>query len=325
MRRKLNFRPFPLISGLHQQTILGTMFNFQFFISSETEYVELPDMDKMALEVTTPKKWKPSDPTAVLVHGLCGSHESPYLVRICKKLMKKGIRTVRINLRGCGSGKGLARNIYHCGSSDDVGYVLKYLKKNYPDSPMYLGGFSLGGNIVLKLVGELAGEASKYLEGVFAVSPPINLVSSMRMLTNPKNRLYERYFLRHLLDQVSQLHEMFPDLPKVNLPERMTVFDFDELYVAPKLGYASAFDYYKHCSSIHLVPHIQIPCKILFAIDDPIVDPHDIDSVELPDNIEVLKTDFGGHLGYIGMPGDSFRWLDKVVVSWLQDHWSEAA
>lgn len=311
------FKPFPLLSGLHTQTIFGAFFNINMSITSETQYVTLDDGDKMAIEVSTPKYWKETDPTVVLVHGLCGSHKSFYLVRMAKKLIKKGVRAVRINLRGCGSGKGLSRSIYHCGSSPDILAVLKYLKENSPNSQMSLVGFSLGGNIVLKLGGELGEEAKKYIIRLIAISPPINLVSSMRLLCNPKNRMYERYFLRHLLDAVYDLHQRFPDLPKVNLPQDLTVFDFDELYVAPRLGYRSAFEYYKECSSMPKIPNIQVPCKILLSDDDPIIDPTDIENLQLPDHIEVYKTDHGGHMGYVGLPGKEFRWLDSLLMSWL--------
>lgn len=313
---KKKFNPFPLLSGVNAQTIFGTLLNVHSYLPSETEYVSVPDDDKLAIEVSTPKLWKPTDPTVVLLHGLCGSHKSFYLVRMGRKLLKKGVRSIRINMRNCGSGKGLSRKIYHSGCSEDIKCVLDYLKNKHPDSPMVLIGFSLGGNIVLKLAGELGAQGCDYLKQVIAVSPPINLVSSMRLLTNPKNRMYERYFLRHLLDEVYDLHKRFPDLPPVHLPQNLTVFDFDELYVAPRLGYQSAFEYYKDCSSLYKIKDINIPCKILLSEDDPIIDHTDIESVDIPKHIEVYKTDCGGHMGYVGV-GKEFRWLDSLLLSWI--------
>ncbi|MCI5053161.1 MAG: alpha/beta fold hydrolase [Simkaniaceae bacterium] len=314
------FKPFPLLSGYHGQTILGSLLNIGLFLSSKTEYVELPDKDEIAVEVSTPKRWKPDKPTVVLLHGLCGSHRSPYLVRLVKKLMRRGIQSVRMNLRGCGSGRGHARNFYHCGSSPDIIAVLEYMKKKYPDSPLILIGYSLGGHLVLKTAGELGDRGPELLEQVISVSPPVNLITSMRLLSNPKNRMYERYFLRHLLDSIYDLHALFPDLPPVSLPPDLTVFDFDELYVAPRLGFRSAFEYYKNCSSLPLIPNIRIPTHILFSKDDPIIDPHDIDTVKLPNCVEVTKTDHGGHLGFLGAPGTQhgFRWLDSMLLKWIK-------
>ncbi len=315
---KKKFKPFPLLSGFNMQTVFGAVISLAQNIHSETQYVALEDQDKLAIEITTPKGWKEKDPTVVLVHGLCGSHKSIYLVRMAKKLKKRGVRSVRVNLRGCGSGKGLARKFYHCGSSQDILAVMKHLRTQWPDSPMSLIGFSLGGNIVLKLAGELGKEAERYFSQVIAVAPPMNLVSSMRLLCNPKNRLYERYFLRHLLSDVYELQERFPELPRVYLPQNLTVFDFDELYIAPNLGYRSAFEYYRDCSSLHRIPNISVSCRILLSEDDPIIDPCDIDTVKLPENVHVYKTDKGGHMGYIGSPGKEFYWLDGIVLSWIE-------
>ena len=152
MSIELPFDPFPFFSGSHQQTIFGSFFSFQLQPPSSRKLIELPDKDKISLEITTPKNWKPTNPTVIMLHGLCGSHKSPYLVRITKKLAKKGIRSVRFNLRGCGSGKGLAKGIYHCGRSEDVLVALKELKKEHPNSPIVLIGFSIGGSIALGII-----------------------------------------------------------------------------------------------------------------------------------------------------------------------------
>jgi predicted alpha/beta-fold hydrolase len=315
---KKKFKPFPLLSGFNLQTVFGSLIAITQHVPSETRYVSLGDQDKLAIEISTPKGWKETDPTVVLLHGLCGSHKSIYVVRMAKKLFKRGIRSVRLNLRGCGSGKGLSRKFYHCGSSDDVFLSMKYLREEWPQSKMSLIGFSLGANIVLKLAGELGSEAHHYFSQVIAVAPPMNLVSSMRLLCNPKNKIYERYFLRHLLSDVYEMHERFPDLPPVYLPQNLTVFDFDEFYVAPNLGYRSAFEYYRACSSLQRIPNIQVPCKILLSEDDPIIDPTDINTVSVPENVHVCITDKGGHMGYVGLPGKEFYWLDGLILSWIE-------
>ena len=320
MASEHKFRPFPFIRGFHGQTILGSLLNFTLGLSSETECIELPDHDKLALEVTTPKRWKPHKPTVVLVHGLCGSHRSPYMVRMVKRIIRKGMKAVRMNMRGCGTGRGLARNFYHCGSSPDVISVVKHLKETNPDSPIILIGFSLGGHLVLKSAGELGQNAQGLLEKVIAVSPPINLVSSMRLLSHPKNRMYERYFLRHLLDTLYDFHTLFPEIPRVKLPQELSVFELDELYIAPRLGYKSAFEYYKSNSSMLVIPNISVTTKILLSLDDPIIDPDDIDTIKVPECVEVVKTENGGHLGYLGVPGDEhgIRWLDSMLIRWIK-------
>ena len=134
MSEELPFEPFPFVDSPHKQTIFGSFFNFLWEPVSDRKIVALPDGDKIALEITVPREWKPNDPTVVFVHGLCGSHKSPYLIRLVNKLTPLGIRCVRYNMRGCGSGKGLARHIYHSGRSEDVFESLKALQKEHPES-----------------------------------------------------------------------------------------------------------------------------------------------------------------------------------------------
>jgi len=318
MSQELPFDPFPFIDDPHKQTIISSVFNFLFEPASEQKLVRLPDGDRISLEITTPREWKPTDLTVLFVHGLCGSHKSPNLVRMAKRLEPLGIRTVRYNMRGCGSGKGLAKNIYHSGRSEDVFESIKALKREHPDSPIVLIGFSLGGNIVLKLAGELGTLAGPFLKGVIAVSPPMELYSSVQMIGNPDNAFYERYFYKLLRADVNFRQKKFKDLPKVDLPRDLKLYEFDQMYTAPTCGFSSAMDYYNKCSSSHVVSDIAIPCKILVAEDDPIISSGSLDSYKLPSNITLFKTKKGGHMGYLGRyAGKGFYWLDSQLVDWI--------
>jgi len=319
MCEDLNFIPFPLFKGAHTQTVMGSLLNWQREPGSEQMLVRLPDEDQISLEVSVPKDWKPTDMTVVMLHGLAGSHHSPYLIRMTNKLLAKGIRVVRMNMRGCGSGKGLARHIYHSGRSDDVLHSLKALRAKTPDSPTVLVGFSLGGNIALKLAGELRSSASEVLKKVIAINPPVDLYSSVDLLSYRSNRMYERYFIRLLRADVMYRHKIFPDLPKVELSRKMCFFDFDELYTAPQCGFSGAMDYYEKCSSAPLIPDITIPCHILFAEDDPIICASVLDGVTVPDNVSIFKTKKGGHIGYLSYPSQGFHWLDNILVGWIQN------
>ena len=147
--------------------------------------VSLGDGDLLSCQISTPPSWKPTDKTVLLVHGLCGSHESNYMVRLSRKLYKQGYRAVRINLRACGSGHSLARRPYHGGLSQDLLQVLQAMKRQAPDSPMILIGFSLGGNIALKLAGELGRQ--KLLTLTIAICSPLNLGHTAHLLTLPQN------------------------------------------------------------------------------------------------------------------------------------------
>lgn len=319
MSQELPFEPF--FNDPHYQTIISSFFHLLLDPESEQKIVPLMDGDRLSVEITTPQEWKPEDLTVVMVHGLCGSHQSPYLIRLVKKLTPKGIRTVRINLRGCGSGKGLAKHVYHGGRSDDIFEVLKALKKEHFESPMIILGFSLGGNLVLKLAGELNTMGPEYLKGVIAISPPVDLYSSIQMLNDPTNARYERYFYKLLREEVMDRQRRFKDLPRVSLPKELKMYEFDQLYLAPTCGFKNAMDYYDKCSALNVVENIVIPSKILLAEDDPIVSPSSLDSCNLPPQVQVYKTKKGGHMGYLSSPRSEhgFYWLDRVLLDWISE------
>lgn len=319
MSQELPFEPFPFFTDPHKQTIINSFCNFLWEPPSQTKLVSLPDGDKIALEITTPWNWKATDVTVVLVHGLCGSHESPNLVRMAKRLEPMGIRAVRYNMRNCGSGKGLARNIYHSGRSEDIFYVLKTLRKEHPESPIVLIGFSLGGNLVLKLAGELGSLGKEFLREVIAVSPPVDLYSSVQMLGNSENAMYERYFYKLLRADVLYRHQKFKDLPPVQLPRKLKLYEFDQLYTAPTCGFRNADDYYNKCSSIYFVPDIAVKTKILLSEDDPIISSRSLDTCSLPHCVHLFKTKKGGHMGYLGNPSKDkgFYWLDSLLIDWI--------
>ncbi|MCH9613734.1 MAG: hypothetical protein SP1CHLAM54_07430 [Chlamydiia bacterium] len=318
MGKMFDFTPFPLIRGAHGQTIFGTLFCFERTPQAKTELVELPDGDKIACEVSTPLKWTPFDQTVIMLHGLCGSHESGYLLRMTRKLTKAGIRAVRMNMRGCGSGRGHAKQVYHSGRSDDVYQVIKYFKEQDPHSEISLIGFSLGGNVVLKLAGELNVHGCSLLKQVIAVCPPINLHKTVLRLDTKVNRFYRNYFLKALRAGIVDRHKRFTDLPPLDLPEDVTFYEFDELYIARESGFKSAVDYYTKCSSGQMIPYIMVPTKILFAEDDPIVDSRDVLDSELPEAVEVYGTKNGGHMGFLGslLHQGGFHWMDYILMKW---------
>jgi predicted alpha/beta-fold hydrolase len=313
----LNFDPFFLFPTSHAQTVWGTLFYWPFNPPSQTKYVLLPDGDFLAMEVTTPKKWKKTDKTAVMIHGLCGSHRSSYLLRLTRKLKKKGVRVVRLNLRGCGTGKGKARHLYHAGQSSDVLEALKVLKQEAPDSPIILVGFSLGGNLALKLAGEMGKDASMIVKKIFAINPPVDLQETVKRIA--QSWFYEKYFVTLLSWDVKHREKIFPELPKTDWPHISNFMEFDEFYLAPRFGYSNVQEYYEQCSAKKYIPQISVPCHILFSKDDPIIATHVIESISLPDNVSIFLTEKGGHMGYLGNPFKSggFYWMDNLVTNWI--------
>lgn len=319
MSTELPFDPFPLFPGCHQQTIIGSIFHVDPEPKSEKHVITLADKDQIAIEVTTPENWSENGLTVAMVHGLCGSHRSPYLVRMAHRLVDLGIRSVRINLRGCGSGKGLAKKLYHSGCSDDIETVVQYLHQTFPESPIILIGFSLGGNLVLKMAGELGESARGLVSEVIAIGPPVDLYKSMEMISDRTNRFYERYFLRLLRQDIDYRIKIFPDFEKVTFPRGLTMRKFDECFTAPQGGFESADDYYRKCSSARVVPDIVVPCRILFAEDDPLICSTSLDDLKLPATTRIYKTKYGGHMGYLSIPNEKngFHWMDDLLVDWI--------
>jgi len=320
-----DFEPFPGMDHYLAQTIFGSYFNFERAARSQQDFVQLPDGDKLALQIATPQHWKATDLTVVFVHGLCGSENSAYLIRMTNRVVQQGFRAVRMNMRGCGSGKGHAKQFYHCGSSMDVFHALFHLREKTPLSPVILIGFSLGGHLVLKMAGDLKEQAMQFVDGLIAVSPPVNLLSSVQLLSHPDNRLFENYFSKLLIDNICYLQKKFPEIEPFTFPEQMPLMEFDEQYVAPRLGYKGAFDYYEKCSSLPLLSDLHVKTKILLALDDPIISPADVHEVKLPDHVEVYQTRGGGHLGFLGKPrqGYGFRWMDGILMEWIGKFWKE--
>jgi uncharacterized protein len=320
MRKMLTFRPLPFLAGAHRQTIMAAQVNLATEPPSQTHHVQLPDGDQLALEISTPPNWKPTAMTVILIHGLCGCHGSPYMIRLASKLWRRGIRAVRMNMRGCGSGHGLARQPYHSGRSDDVQAVLNILRQEAPQSPITAIGFSLGGNVLLKWAGESGPAAPDYLDQVIAVCPPADLTACVRLFAQPSNRIYAWRFMRLLKAAVSTRQTLFSDSAPVVLPKQLTLYEFDNLYTAPQCGFRDADEYYALCSAAPLAPRITLPCRILLAIDDPLIDASVFDDAMLPWNVQVYYTNRGGHLGFLGIPGlpGGYRWLDAQLLAWMK-------
>lgn len=291
--------------------------------------VQLPDADQVILHDDCPVGWQIGHRTALLIHGLAGSHASPYVVRIAGKLNDRGVRTFRMDLRGCGAGAMLARFPYHSGRSDDAAAALAAIAEICPGSPASAIGFSLGGNIVLKLLGEVAGNPPPgNLDSGVAVCPPIDLTACVRSLGRPINRFYDRYFVDRLLADLRRRRQCVAGLMVAAeghersildrpLPRRL--FDFDDRFTAPVSGFGSAENYYRLCSSASLISSIRLPTLIIAARNDPMIPVAAFEGISPTDSTRILIADSGGHLGFWSKrSNDPDRWwMDWRVVEWV--------
>jgi len=314
-----DFRPLPFLSNPHLQTLLGTIWDGRIppFVAQEQQ-LALPGGDRLILHDSLPEGWRPGRPIALLVHGLGGTHASGYMRRLTALLLPHAIRVVRMDLRGCGRGASLSRQTYNGASSHDVRAAAQELHRLSASSPLILIGFSLGGNIALKLAGEAADDPLPGLHRIVAVSPPIDLVRCAELISAPRNRLYEMHFVRSMIKQVRTHQRYFPDLPAVRIPLRATLRQFDDRYTAPRGGFADAMDYYRRASSVRLVPRIQAPTLILTARDDPFIAVEPFEELQVASHIEVEISRYGGHLGFLGRDrAGGVRWAERRIADWV--------
>jgi predicted alpha/beta-fold hydrolase len=314
------FRPLPFLRNPHVQTVLGALVpGLDCPFPDRRSLLRLPDGDALVLHNNTPLGWKAGDPLALLVHGLSGSHASPHIRRLAALLLARRVRVVRMDLRGAGAGLALARNVYHAGRSDDVRAALEEVHRWSPSSPLLLLGLSLGGALVLRMAGETGDRPPAGLTRLVAVSPPIDLPRCCVLMAQPRNRIYEDGFCRDLLFEARQRQRLFPDLPPLNFPRRrLTIRLFDDLYTAPRGGFADASDYYHRASCAPLIPNVALPTLILTARDDPFIAVEPFEELKAPSHVLVRIVEHGGHLGFLGWDGGGgFRWAERRIVDWL--------
>jgi predicted alpha/beta-fold hydrolase len=240
--------------------------------------------------------------------------------RIAAKLFVRGVRVFRLDLRGAGAGVSLARYPYHAGRSDDLRSAVQAVAELCPRAPLTVVGFSLGGNIALKLAGELGDQPLGTLERVMAISPPVDLAACVEGLEAPLNRWYDRYFVRMLWRQMTERRRLAPGAIWPDWPRRpRRLLELDDWYTAPVSGFGRAANYYAQCSALRFLPSIRLPTLILSARNDPLVASGPLEAADLPPAVRTLVTTGGGHLGFIARRGSDpdFRWMDWRVVEWV--------
>lgn len=316
------FVPHPLLWSGHAQTIAAAWLPTRSRVAGRTtrHAVDVSEGDRVVIHDDSPGSWNPGDRVALLIHGLCGSHSSGYMVRIASKLMARGVRTFRMDLRGCGAGVGLAANPYHGGRSDDVARVLQRVSELCPGSPIAAAGFSLGGSLLLRLIGESSPLLPTQLVKAAAVNAPLDLKRCSLSLKHSAGGRYDRYLARLMFEQVRGTRLWRSDVPLARRngpPSRVT--EFDDLYTAPVTGYRDALHYYEECSAGPYVGQIEVPTLMIASRDDPLVPISVYEDVDVSPAVHMVLSDQGGHLGYISSrSGDpDRRWMDWRIVEWL--------
>lgn len=315
------FQPLRFMRNPHVQTIAALFFRGQADREvARRQVVRLSDQDRLVVHDNLPRQWNSGDRIAILMHGLCGSHASPCVVRAASKLRDLGVRTVRVDFRGQGESALISRHHLHAGCSQDLRDVVQYVHRLSPTSPISLVGFSLGGSILLKALGEWSSAHPDFVDSAVAVSPPVDLAWSCANLQVNGNRLYDYYFARTIKQNLVARRRKVAGLVDNHLnplPDRLV--HLDDQFTAPVWGFDGARDYYRSCSSGPLLKEVHVPTVILASRDDPVVPFAMYSHWRMSSRIQQVTTSHGGHLGFLGRASSDpdGHWMDWRICDWI--------
>ena len=329
------FLPRRFLSNGHVQTVAGNFLpRIDALPPAESQLIEVaPATDgQIASQVRCDCHWQPETvrstrPTAIIVHGLEGSSNSQYVIGNSNKLWQCGCNIVRMNMRNCGGTEALTPTLYHSGLSGDVLAVMNFFLQKYALQSISLVGYSMGGNLVLKLAGDLGRSIPPQLHSVIGVSPAVDLAPSADALHEPVNRLYEIKFLRALIRRFRRKAKLFPHLydPKRAIGLH-SLREFDDCITAFYSGFTGADDYYYRAAAARVLSQIAVPTLILHAIDDPFlrVLPDSREIILANPNITYIETHHGGHCAFLATPdpdaGYDGYWAEHTLLRFLLNH-----
>jgi predicted alpha/beta-fold hydrolase len=317
------FEPRRGFAGGHVQTVASFLIKRRF---------RLPAPEERLIEVAPGVRvlcrchWQPDRTralTVIVVHGLEGSSDSQYMLGVTEKALAAGMNVVRFNQRTCGGTDALAPTLYHSGRSDDVAAVARELIARDGVSRLALAGFSMGGNLVLKLAGEWGAQAPPQFRAVAACCPALDLAASADALHEPANRLYELYFLWNLRRRMIHKARLFPGQYDVTRMRGMkSLRDFDDKVTAYYSGFAGADDYYARAAAANVVGSIAVPALILHAANDPFIriTAETRRKIAANSNITFVESEDGGHCAFVGARNgaDDGYWAEIQMVNFLR-------
>lgn len=274
----------------------------------------------------------PDRPRVVLLHGLEGTARSPYARGMLHECARRGWGADLMLFRSCGGEINHARRFYHSGETGDLAWVVDRILAEFPTAPLGLAGVSLGGNVLLKHLGERGDAIDARIVGAVAISVPFDLGRGSRWIGRGFGKVYERYFLDSLKRKTREKARLHPDLVDLaRLEEVRTLLEFDDLVTGPLHGFASADDYYGRSSSLHFLRDVRVPSLLLSALDDPFLPREVLDEVRAAarDNA-CLTTEFpekGGHVGFVAgrVPWRAFYYAEWRVTDFLAERLAERA
>jgi len=320
------FRPHRLFKGGHAQTLAAFAWprRRRYRITGDEERLIQTEPD---VQVLAHCRWQPErkkHATVIIWHGIEGSSTSNYMLSTAHKAFRAGFNVVRMNLRTCGGTEHLTSTIYHGGLTSDLRAVVKEFIEHDQLPGLLLVGFSLGGNLVLKLAGEYGENAPAEVLAICAVSPSVDLNASAELIMKRSNWLYHRDFVYRLKKRARTKHKLFPSLYDISdIDDVRTIREFDDRFTARAHNFKDVDDYYYQASSIRVIDRIRIPTLMIHAQDDPFIPFAPIRNPVIADNpyILLLAPEHGGHVAFLadeeGQDDDRF-WAENRVIDFCK-------
>ncbi len=319
--RRQPFKPSWWCPGPHTQTILARFFRAHDKVHLKREILPTPDGDILELDFL---EGQAGAPWVVVLHGLEGSSRTPYVMSLLTKIRSAGWSACAMNFRGCGDLPNKLRSTYHSGKTGDLDIVLTHVLRRAGTSSIYLAGFSIGGNIVLKWLGERGENARPVVRKAAAVSVPYNLVKSVELMDKGFNReVYTRSLLSSLKRKALEKARQYPGIMNVQTVKNCKTFGvFDREVTARLNGFRDEVHYWSDSSSSRYLKNIRVPSLLIHAADDPFFPAQYFPHSELAGHpyLESLMTQQGGHLGFMAgvWPWRQEPWLENRILDFFQ-------
>ncbi|MGY6520898.1 MAG: YheT family hydrolase [Mongoliitalea sp.] len=298
----------------HLQTIIPSLFRSSIPLPFERERITTADGDFLDLD------WlkNNSDDLVIISHGLEGNSQRPYMTGMARQFYANGFDVLTWNFRGCGEELNSKPIFYHSGATYDLDTVVNHAAIGYQN--IHLIGFSLGGNLTLKYLGEKRNRLPKIKKGV-AISVPLHLESSCLKISSGENIMYAKRFLKTLKEKVIKKAKLFPeDIPLGTLRKIKTLKDFDDIYTGPLHGFEDAHDYYEQCSSLYFLEGIEVPTLVLNAQNDPFLTDKCF-PISLGRTLDTVWMEFpklGGHVGFTPRESKDIYWSEKRAFEFIR-------
>ena len=316
------FRPAWWCPGAHLQTIWAGVLRPSPKVALTRAPWELPDGDFLDVDELAASS---GAPRVIVLHGLEGSSRSPQVLGFLREAHKRGWGGVAVNFRGCSGEPNRLRRSYHGGETGDLAWVIDRVRAQHPSSPILCVGFSLGGNVLLKYLGEQGEKLPEQVRAAAAISAPFDLALSAHALEHGLSRVYGRRLVASLKRKTLQKLARYPDLVDANALQAVrTVAEFDDLVTGPVHGFRNAADYWAASSSAAFLPRIRLPTLLINARDDPFL-PAEALPVRAVSENSFLSAEFpssGGHLGFLEgrWPSAPIAWAEVRAAEFLAQH-----